>query len=103
MSDLIQLLLRRYPDARKAPVYLAEPVLFPYLGLLFGIPIITLLACYNAAAVRRFALFFTSLALGFGGWLLFINAAAAMRHTSYVLIVGRCVNFAIGCIYYFLQ
>jgi len=103
MSDLLQPSLRRYPDARKAPVILIEPVLLPLFGLLFGIPLVTLLACYNAAAIRRVALFFTSLALGFAGWFAFINAAALMKHTAFVLIVGRCVNFAIGCVYYFLQ
>lgn len=102
MSDLLQPSLRRYPDARKAPVMLVDPILFAYLGILFGVPIVTLLSCLNAAAVRRIGLFFTSLILGTAGWIAFIGIGSRIQG-RYVLVVIRLVSFIVGCLFYFLQ
>ena len=94
MTDLLRPSLRRYPDARKAPFPLIDPLLFPYLGLLFGVPVVALVASVNALAVRRWALFFVSLLLGFAGWIFFFAAAG----NSFV--VARGIAFAVGMIFY---
>jgi len=102
MSELLRPSLRRYPDARKAPVMIADPLLFAYIGILFGVPLVTLLACFNAAAVRRFGLFFTSLLLGVSGWIAFL-AVASRLEDRYVLVAIRCVSFIVGILFYLLQ
>jgi len=102
MSDLLRPSLRRYPDARKAPVVLVDPVLFAYLGILFGVPVVTLLSCFNAVAVRRAGLFFTSIVLGVGGWFAFFEMGSRVED-RYVLVVIRLVSFIVGCLFYLLQ
>jgi hypothetical protein len=102
MTDLLQPSLRRYPDARQAPVMLVDPILLAYLGILFGVPVVTLLSCFNAAAVRRIGLFLTSLVLGAAGWILFIGVASRVQD-RYVLVVIRLMSFIVGCLFYFLQ
>lgn len=96
-------LLRHLPDARRSPAYLIDPVLFPYLALLFGLPVVVLLSCFNAAALRRWGLFAASLGLGVFGWLGFIQSVNLLSGTAFALIGGRAVNFAAGCVFYFLQ
>jgi len=97
MIDLLRPSLRRYPDARKAPFPLIDPLVFPYLGLLFGVPVVAVIACLNALAVRRVALFFVCLLLGGAGWAGFLVAA------SFKFIMARAVGFAIGILFYYVH
>ena len=96
-------LLRHLPDARRSRMYLVDPVLFPYLALLFGLPIVVLFSCFNAAALRRWGLLAASLGLGVFGWMGFIQAVNVLSDTAFALIGGRAVNFAFGIVFYFLQ
>ena len=104
MSEtVLRPLLRRVPDARQSRAYLIDPILFPYLALLFGLPVVVLLACYNAAALRRFRLFFAGLAVGVAGWIAFLLSVSVLRETAFALVAGRAMNFVVGCFFYFLQ
>ena len=96
-------LLRHLPDARRSRMYLIDPVLFPYLALLFGLPIVVLFSCFNAAALRRWGLLAASLGIGVGGWLAFLFSVGSLRHTAFALIGGRAVNFAVGILFFLLQ
>jgi hypothetical protein len=93
-------LLKRYPDARRAPIPLVEPVLLPYLALLFGSAVAGVVAAYNAVAIRRFGLAALSLAAGAAGWaafaLLVIRVEDAHGNLELALIVGRILHFIIG-------
>lgn len=102
-DESLRPLLRPMPDARRSRTSLIDPILFPYLALLFGIPIVVLLSCFNAAALRRWGLLAGGIALGVAGWLGFLESVYLWRHTAFALIAGRVVNFAFGCFFYFLQ
>lgn len=104
MSEpVLRPLLRRVPDARRSSAYLVDPILFPYLALLFGLPVVVLLACFNAGALRRWGLLLGSLGLGLIGWIAFLQTVYLLRATAFAFIAGRAVNFVIGCVFYFLQ
>ena len=100
---LLRPLLGRIPDARQARTYLVDPVLFPYLALLFGLPIVVLLSCFNAAALRRWGLLLASLGFGIAGWIAFLLSVGSLSHTVFALVAGRAVNFAVGVLFFFLQ
>jgi hypothetical protein len=98
-------LLGRYPDARRAKAPLISPILFPYLGLIFGSGVASLAACWNAVMLRRGWLAVRSILVGIGGWLAFLFVVfgavnAGLTTVSIALILGRIVYFAFGGLLY---
>jgi ABC-type multidrug transport system fused ATPase/permease subunit len=102
MNDDLALkpLLKRYPDARRGFTPLLEPVLLPYLGLIFGSLVASLFAVYNAVMLKRFGLALRSILVGTLGWISFQFVVALVVHffdnVSVGVIVGRFVHFALG-------
>lgn len=103
IATALQPLLRHLPDARRSRAYLIDAVLFPYLALLFGLPIVVLFSCFNAAALRRWGLLAASLGLGIAGWFAFMISVGSLSQTAFALIGGRAVNFAVGILFFLLQ
>ena len=104
----LQPLLRRYPDAREARVPLIEPVLLPYVALMFGSSAAALLATYNSIALRRWGLAALSVAMGIIGWLAFAAIVlAALAHPDWNLhlavLGGRALHFLLGGLLLFQQ
>jgi hypothetical protein len=98
-------LLKRYPDARRAKVPLLDPILFPYLALMFGAPATAIVSLWNALALRRWGLALQSLLYGALGWLAFVLTLVAVAGTLdltpvIALIVGRVVYFVFGGLLY---
>lgn len=101
-------LLRRYPDARRASVPLIEPLLLPYVALLFGSSAAAALAAYNSFAIRRRALAALCLAIGIAGWLAFafiviVAEAHPQWNLRIAVLFGRAIHFALGGLLYFVQ
>lgn len=100
-------LLQRYPNARAASVPLIEPVLLPYVALLFGAAGAGVLAAYNASSMRRWGLVAISLAIGAAGWLAFaaivIVADDAHANIRVAIFIGRALHFILGGVLYALQ
>jgi hypothetical protein len=97
----IPLLLQRVPDARKATWPVLPPVLLPYVALMLGVAVASLLASYNAVALRRMRLAFVALAIGAVGWLGFGFAVAALgglEHGLLALLPARLVNVGLGAL-----
>lgn len=93
-------LLARHPDARRAKAPLLQPVLLPYLALIFGSGVASLAACYNAAMMRRGGLAAKSLLIGILGTIAFVVVGAtAIRlgaEPAVAMILGRVIHFAFG-------
>jgi hypothetical protein len=100
-------LLRRHPDARRAKAPLLQPILLPYLALIFGSGVAALVACYNALMLKRGGLAGYSLLAGAGGMLSFLLVAGNAIHfgaePAVALILGRVVHFAFGGLLFALQ
>lgn len=100
-------LLARHPDARRAPAPLLEPILLPYVAIMFGSVVAAAVATYNALMLRRPALIARSLLLGVMGWLGFLMMPALLRpagitNLSVAVILGRLVHFAIGGVMFWI-
>ena len=93
-------LLERYPDARRGFAPLLEPVLLPYLALMFGTLAASVFAVYNAVMLKRFGLAMRSILVGALGWISFQFVLALVvnvfDNASVGVIVGRFVHFALG-------
>lgn len=97
----IPLLLRRVPDARRAPWPLLPPVFLPYLALMLGAGPAALAALYNAIGLRRPRLALTALIVGLvGGASFAVMAALAVRggieNPALALLPARLVNVGLG-------
>lgn len=106
-TDALQPLLSRYPDARQGKVRLFDPILFPYVALIFGFGA-ALLGVYNAVSLRRTRLALVSLLIGLAGCLLLVVTFVVARRLgvekpAVALIVGRTVHFALGVLLYFIH
>lgn len=99
-------LLARYPDARLGKAPLLEPILFPYLGLIFGVAA-GLAGAYNAIVLRRVRLALLSVLISLTGCVLFYVTLVIARSTGLsipvVLIISRSIHFALGGVLYFLH
>lgn len=109
MSDaepVLRPLLARYPDARRSPAALLEPILFPYLALMFGFGG-ALAGAYNAVMLRRRKLLLQTILVGLTGVVLFSATIAVVRTAGHsvqiAVILGRGVHFALGGVLYFLH
>jgi hypothetical protein len=93
-------ILTRYPDARRGAAPLLEPLLLPYLALMFGSLVAGLFAAYNAGTLKRSGLAMRSILVGAIGWITFpFTFALVFRATGNVsvgVIAGRVVHFALG-------
>jgi hypothetical protein len=100
-------LLSRHPDARRAKAPLLQPILLPYLALIFGSGVAALAACYNALMMRRGGLAARSLLAGAGGTIAFLVVAGNAIHfgaeTVVAIILGRVVHFAFGGLLFSMQ
>jgi hypothetical protein len=100
-------LLTRHPDARRAKAPLVQPILLPYLALIFGSGVASLVACYNALMMKRGGLAAKSLLAGAGGMLAFLvivnNAIHLGAQPAVALILGRVVHFAFGGVLFSMQ
>jgi hypothetical protein len=108
LGDVLQRpLLARYPDGRRSPLPLVEPVLLPYLALLFGSAVAGVVGAYNALAIRRFGLAALSLAAGAVGWfafaLLVVRVDDAHGNVELAVIAGRFLHFIIGGLLFLKQ
>jgi hypothetical protein len=100
-GDLLRPLLVRYPDASKARVRLLQPVLFPYVALIFGSMIASLLAAYNAIVLRKYLAATGCFAQGLAGWclavMILVSAArAGVPNLALVLLAVRVFHFLMG-------
>ena len=100
--------LRQYPDARRGPLPLIEPVLLPYLALMFGSGVAGIVAFYNAITIRRVGNAVATLLVGGVGWLTSLIIAGAANHAgvtnlALVLLGLRVMHFLIGGAFFFLQ
>lgn len=106
-EEVLRPLLAGYPDARRAPVALLEPTLFPYVALMFGGPAAALLSCYNAIALRRWGLVFRSLLLGLIAFITFGLTLSLMLRSGanapIALIGARIVSFALGSVLFVIH
>jgi len=106
MNDDLALapVLTRYPDARRGAAPLFEPVLLPYLALMFGSLAASLFGVYNAVVLKRFGLALRTLLVGALGWISFQFVFALVLHASgnasVGVIAGRVVHFALGGLLY---
>lgn len=101
-------LLARYPDARRANVPLFEPVLLPFVALMFGAPAAGALAAYNAIALRRWARAAAAIAIGIAGWLAFVfiivvSDSLITHNARLVILIGRAMHFLLGAVLYLQQ
>jgi hypothetical protein len=96
--------LTRYPDARRGIAPLLEPVLLPYLALMFGSLFASLVGVYNAVVLKRFGLAVRSILVGALGWISFQFVLVLVVHVtgnaSVGVIAGRIVHFALGGLLY---
>jgi len=100
--------LRQYPDARRGPLPLVEPLLLPYLALMFGSAVAGLIAFYNAIVIRRIGSAFAALLVGAAGWIASVVIAGAaddagMANFALVLLALRVMHLVIGCVLFYLQ
>jgi hypothetical protein len=100
-------LLARYPDARRGAAPLLEPLLLPYLALMFGSLVASLFAVYNALVLKRLGLAARSILVGALGWIVFQFVFALVFHAagnaSVGVVAGRIVHFALGGVLYAMQ
>jgi hypothetical protein len=106
-TDALHPLLARYPDARRGTGRLFDPILFPYIGLIFGFGA-ALLAVYNAWRLRRMRLALLSILIGLAGCFLFVVTFVVARqvgvqNSAVALIIGRAVHFALGSLMFFIH
>jgi hypothetical protein len=100
-------LLQKFPDGRAGTSPLLEPVLLPYVAIMFGSLVAGILGAYNAAVLRRYGLLFRSLFVGALGWIAFLFVVGfvtrAGANVSVALIIGRLFHFAMGGVLLFIQ
>jgi len=100
-------LLSRHPDARRAKAPLVHPILLPYLALIFGSGVASLVACYNAVMMKRGGLAAKSLLAGGGGMIAFLVIVSSTIHfgaqPAVALILGRVVHFTAGGLLFSMQ
>jgi hypothetical protein len=107
-AALLRPSLRRYPDARRAFATQIDPLLLPYVSIMFGSAAAGLIACYNAIVMRRFGQALLALLTGIIGWVacvLMVSAAndANVENVGFVLIGVRVLHFAVGGLLFFMQ
>ncbi len=100
-------LVKRFPDARRAPLPLFDAVLLAYLGLALGAGLAGLVGCFNAAAMRRFGLAALNLLAGAGAWLAYSVIIVAVNHATnnvpLAVFAGRAMHLAVGSVLFFVQ
>jgi hypothetical protein len=99
----IPLLLRRVPDARRAPWPLLPPVFLPYLALMLGAGVAALAALYNAIALRRTKPALAALVIGGLGWagfgiLFALTVEGGVKNPALALLPARLVNVLLGAL-----
>jgi hypothetical protein len=87
---------------------LLNPILLPYLALVFGGVVAAIAGSYNALVLKRFGLVLRSLLVGLASSLCFVLAFAILRgagveNRSVALIAGRLTHFAFGGVLYFIH
>lgn len=96
-----QPILQHVPDARKAPLWLFQPVTIGVLALMLGAPVASLLALLNGLQLRRPKLILLALAVGPGsvvlGMLIFgLLASWGVENISLLLLAVRIVYVGAG-------
>lgn len=104
----LQPLLQRYPDARAARVALVEPLLLPYVALMFGSSAAAVVAAYNSVAVGRRGRAVLSIAIGIAGWLAFAAVVIVAEshpwwNVQLAILAGRTIHFLLGGVLFFQQ
>lgn len=107
-EELLRPSLRRYPDARRAAAPQLDPVLLPYVALMFGSAVAGVLAFYNAVVVRRFGNAFLSLLFGAFGWIACVRIVVAanraqVENVVLILLAVRVLHFVIGGVLFLVQ
>ena len=99
-------LLARYPDARLGKAPLIDPIVFPYVALVFGFGA-AIAGVYNAIVLRRLRLALLTTLIGLTGCLLFLGTLVIGHRLGTIpavlLIIGRTIHFACGGALYFLH
>jgi len=101
-------LLKRYPDAHRSAAPLLEPILLPYVSLIFGSAVAAVAAAYNGVIIKRTGLVLRSLLLGALGWVAFILVVvlarqAGIENPRVLLILGRTMHFGFGAVLYLIH
>ena len=95
--------LARMPDGRRGRLPLFGPVLLGYLALFLGAPLAAACAGYNALVLRRARPLLAALAVGTFGWFAFgfliqLLWSRGARNFALLLLAGRLLNAALGCL-----
>jgi hypothetical protein len=106
-TEALHPLLSRYPDARRGTGPLFDPILLPYLGLIFGFGG-AIVGVYNAWRLRRMRLALVTILIGLAGVVLFFATIIVSRRLgvetiAVSLIVGRSLHFALGGLLFFIH
>lgn len=104
-EGLLRPSLRRYPDARRAAAPQIDPLLLPYVAIMFGSAVAGLIACYNAIVIRRFGHALLALLFGAFVWIgcVLVASAANQANIGFILITVRVLHFLAGGILFFVQ
>lgn len=102
-DDSYTAVLARVPDGRRGTMPLFSPVLLGYLALFLGAPLAAACAGYNALVLRRARPLLAALAVGtlgwFAfGWLLNLLWSRGARNFALLLLAGRLLHLALGCL-----
>ena len=102
-DDSYTAVLGRVPDGRRGRLPLLSPVLLGYLSLLLGAPLAAFGAGYNALVLRRARPLLAALAVGVFGWFAFgllLNLlwSRGTRNFALLLLAGRLLHVALGCL-----
>ena len=106
-TEALRPLLSRYPDARRGSGPLFDPILFPYVALIFGFGA-ALLGVYNAWNLRRMRLALLTILISLLGVLLFVvmlivRTNIGIENAAVAVIIGRAIHFALGGWLYFVH
>ena len=99
-------LLQRVPDARRAPFPLLPPLAYPYLGVLFGPWLPSLLAIVSAFTLRRWRTSALGAGLATVGVLSFVPIALLFRgefgpeQAAVLWFATRIVSAGLGVVLY---
>ncbi|HKO58745.1 MAG TPA: hypothetical protein VJ276_22960, partial [Thermoanaerobaculia bacterium] len=84
-----------------------EPLLLPYIALMFGSAVAGLFAAWNAVVIRRFGLALLSLLLGLVAWfacvVMVFAANKAHVRVVFLLLGARVLHFLVGGLLFLLQ
>ena len=103
MSGLVMLepRLARYPNARRAAWPLVEPLLLPYLGLMFGSLLVGVVAAVVLASLRRGWAALLAFAAGAVTWISISPAidfaySLGVENPRLLVLVVRLIHFVMG-------